>query len=517
MVAPDYFTRKSSSTRIRPGLASALPTSPASPHTPLLGRSISSQFGSPGSFRAEEECLVYELGSRFFRAGFAGESAPRCIVRFGPEESRRVGDYRSWLRDYEQKEDEEGSWGEEWELWSMDVRHLDIGLVEDKIERAVREAHLAHLMLDSKPRKAVVAIPPSLPHPLLDTALRTLFAGSQTTSIAVFDTPVLNTVAAGLRSALVVEIGWHETVITGVYEYREVLQKRTVRGGKLLTQEMATLINTKSSLRTMQGVEELTFAGTEDLCNRLAWCKSRRRQTASEESEDELETAEIDIPLPKPSNVEITLPFPALATPAEKAFFQSGSRTNDADDHETTLHILAWKCLLALPLDVRSVCMSRIIVTGGASEIPGLKSRLIEEIEHLVSTRSWDPVMNYGSAGRSRAKALQARSVDLPARIKPANDLTKTEGHKPPADAVASSIPVSEMPQEEDELAAKILRDSMRGRQPAVQGKVRGVHTLGSWAGASLIANMRVPGTVEFTRDDYMKNGLKNLGVVGPI
>lgn len=31
-------------------------------------------------------------------------------------------------------------WGEEHELWKMDTRGLDFGLVGDKIERAMREA-----------------------------------------------------------------------------------------------------------------------------------------------------------------------------------------------------------------------------------------------------------------------------------------------------------------------------------------------------------------------------------------
>ncbi|KAH0149044.1 hypothetical protein KCU67_g11217, partial [Aureobasidium melanogenum] len=65
MAAPDYFARKPSYNRSRSGLGVPGATTPASPHTPLLTRSLSSQLTSPGaSYRAEEDTLIYELGSR---------------------------------------------------------------------------------------------------------------------------------------------------------------------------------------------------------------------------------------------------------------------------------------------------------------------------------------------------------------------------------------------------------------------------------------------------------------------
>ncbi|TDZ29677.1 Serine--tRNA ligase [Colletotrichum spinosum] len=44
----------------------------------------------------------------------------------------------------------------------------------------------------------------------------------------------MSTLGAGMRSALVVDLGWAETVVTSVYEYREMRTSRTVRGGKML-------------------------------------------------------------------------------------------------------------------------------------------------------------------------------------------------------------------------------------------------------------------------------------------
>jgi hypothetical protein len=114
---------------------------PNSPHTPL--RTISSTFGSPSALRAEEDCVIFELGSRYLRAGFAGDAVPKAVVDFGPEEQRRTGDYRRWEIGYDnsRKVGTKGiSWGEKYELWRPDLRGLDLGLVGDKIDRAVREA-----------------------------------------------------------------------------------------------------------------------------------------------------------------------------------------------------------------------------------------------------------------------------------------------------------------------------------------------------------------------------------------
>ena len=113
---------------------------PASPHTPL--RTVSSTFGSPSALRAEEDCVVIELGARYLRAGFAGDATPKAVVDFGPEEQRRAGNLRRWEVDYkttQQRASRQNGWGGSYELWKPDLRGLDLGLVGDKIERAVRE------------------------------------------------------------------------------------------------------------------------------------------------------------------------------------------------------------------------------------------------------------------------------------------------------------------------------------------------------------------------------------------
>ena len=125
---------------------------PGSPHTPL--RATPSAYVSPSALRAEEDCIILELGSRYLRAGFAGDSLPKAVVEFGTEEQRRPGDYRKWLGDYEgdwKKRIRGNGWGQDNELWELDLRGVDLGLVGDKIERSVRMAFTKSVHMEGLP------------------------------------------------------------------------------------------------------------------------------------------------------------------------------------------------------------------------------------------------------------------------------------------------------------------------------------------------------------------------------
>lgn len=118
----------------------AAPPAPG-PHTPP--RNAPPSYGSPSSLRAEDDVIVVEVGSRFVRVGFAGDNAPRVRLQMPPEQQRRVGDYRRWASGFEDDWTMRAAgadWGEDYELWRYDLRSVDLGLVEDKLERLLREA-----------------------------------------------------------------------------------------------------------------------------------------------------------------------------------------------------------------------------------------------------------------------------------------------------------------------------------------------------------------------------------------
>lgn len=415
-------------------------------------------------------------------------------------------------------------WGEDHELWRMDMRELDLGLVEDKIERAVREAYTKYLLLDSKSRKVVLLSPSVMPHPLLSCILKTLFINFNNPTITLMPIPLVCMAAAGCRSGLVVDIGWGETLVTGLYEYREIHQARTTRAMKAVTRDMAKLIHLYSknsdpdiSLITGEDVFDTSiddlFEHAEEVTTRMAWCKSHdtssheltssSQQTGNLGSEDEPnnqntndlpeEDPIVSVPRAPHSLEHFQIPFSHFALPVEAALFARSKTANDIDDNDQPLHILIYKALSRLAPDVRSLCMSRIIITGGGSRIPGLKSRLLAELSASIKTRNWNPV--HGKAADEQRRRLNELKIKQRAALQP-----------PPA---STQIQPSMAPHPPDPIADKLRRDQeAQGSHPVVSGIVRGVETLGVWAGGSLLANLKIKSVVEIDRDAFLQHGI---------
>lgn len=476
-----------------------------SPRTPLLGRSISSQFGSPGSFRVDQDDqVVYELGARHLSAGFAGESRPRCVVRFGPEQGRRVGDDRQWDADdsLQNKWPKLGAWGEDHQLYRNDIRGLDLGLVEDKLERIVRQTHTDFLQLDPKPRKAVLAIQSLLPTPLVEIALKVLFNhSSQPSSIMILTNPILTTVSAGLRCALVIDVGWEEAVVTAVGEYKEVYQRRSVRAGKMLTYEMGSVLKEQMKLSGKEEAEP-SFESVESITERLGWCRPRSIDSKKEGNKT--------IPVSFGADVSnINIPFEDLSIPAERTLFVSNSDSGVMDDHDLPLPKLAYSVLLSLSTDLRALCVSRIVITGGISNLPGVKHRLLRELKTIIEARQWDPVESYGSASTHHQRILHERKAKVSAmQERPESPDAANANKKPTQESISHSQRLHD--DINDPITLKAERRTTGKQTAVVKAIVRGVETLGAWQGASLVAGLRVKGLHEIERDEFLKHGIRD-------
>ncbi|RMY73498.1 hypothetical protein D0863_03843 [Hortaea werneckii] len=509
---------------------------PGSPRTPLFSRSISSQFGSPSSFRTEnDEVVVYELGARHLSAGFAGEGWPRCVYNFTPGKGGRPGDWRQFdpafaknKRARHESKDERERWGRDHELYRTDLRSgVNMELVEDKLSRAVREIHTEHLQLDTKPRKACLAVPSLLPNPLLELVLQVLFEHwQQPPSIIILTTPILATVGAGLRCALVIDVGWEETVVTGIGEYREVAQRRSVRAGRDLLREMREVLEDARDQSESESKEStrVTFAEAEEVLQRMGWCRPR---SSGQSEEDAISDSTVKKRIPLPSGT-LEIPFSRLSDPADNTLFATNSSTDQLDAHELPLPLLAYKTLLALPLDLRSLCISRVVLTGGLSHLPGLKTRLLNELQQLISVRGWDAVNSYGSAQQHHDRILQERSANAPPPTNKPHRQSPTEEpapHSPPSIPLSptkkplqDSLPHHQRVHDDikDPITLKAERHTLASRElreAIARGTVRGVDTLGPWTGASLVVGtMRVKGVHEVEREEFLRVGVREGG-----
>ncbi|KAL2008142.1 hypothetical protein VTN00DRAFT_8124 [Thermoascus crustaceus] len=531
-------------------------TGPSSPSTPTAHhhtRSTISSFAStssPGaSFRNEEEAVILEFGSRWLRAGFEGDSAPMCVMGFGPEQSRKAGDYRGWIRTSEESDAEKErlimkpeDWAREHELWRMDLREVDLGLVEDKIERTIREIYNTYLLSDAGSARLVLVIPSVMPHPLLSAILSTLFNRWRYPSITLLPSATMSVVSAGLRSALVVDLGWAETTVTGIYEYREIETKRSTRAMKMLMQEMgrflSTLIkdNNNDTANSGDGIS-VDFQYCEEVVNRLAWCRGGGAEEKGDETtppttSDQQPAASLEeegftgrrpsvfsscpagrmISIPSPSNSAeyIDVPFSDFAEPVEKTLFAEGIPDLDLDDQEKPIHQLVYNTLLALPPDVRGACMARIVFVGGGSNIPGIRQRIIKDVSAMVEKYGWSSVR--GRVIEEQRKKLQELSINRQSQQSqpPSNPSTtslepqSTEGPDGPEGEKEGAEEEEELDFVEQKLRRNNPRDNNR---PYIHGTFRQVESLGPWAGASLVTSLKVRGLVEIEREKYLQHG----------
>lgn len=444
----------------------------------------------------------------------------------------------------------------------------------------------SYLLIDSRPRKVVLALPPVMPVPLLSVALDTIFSRFQAPIISLLSSPVSTAFAAGVRSALVVDMGWHETVVTAIYEYREVACTRSIRAGKALVHETHRLLARAVASQGGRGESAddsdgsdakrvVSFAECEDVVARVVWCKPVVDEaprdgaaTKEESSPDGLTTvaeqdeSDAEMPPPPPAtapslptdpatdNISIPLtsttppttvklPFELLAEPCERAFFDTQYSRASFDDHELPLHHLVYEHLAGLPMDVRSVCMSRIVFTGGCAGVLGLRGRVFDEVDRIARHWGWDAV---------RGKIIDKRRAEGPprARLKEGNGSSNGSGPaaadsegsgnrdaKPTgqeedgvwhdaANAVPAPDPIEahmrrQQQQQQQQQSAKTGVAARKLPEPPDAGDLRAIESLGPWAGASLLSQLRVPAIATVDRDQWLLHGAAGASRVSEV
>jgi len=393
-----------------------------------------------------------------------------------------------------------------------------------------------YMLIDSRPRRMVCVLPSGLPIPILSATLDTLFNRFLSPTISLLSIPLAVAVGAGVRSALVVDLGWSETVVTSVYEYREVRTDRSIRAGRMLTEQTHRLLASHLSQaqqrpEAVSGDTEyvLSFEECSEVASRVAWCTPSQYSTAAkpgdglptvqEQDESEVRShppggshATVAIPLRSsggPSSLE--LPYDRLAKPCESTFFDSQCSPRSFDDHELPLHLLVYRSLLELPLDVRAICMSRIIFTGGCSKVLGLRGRIFDEVSHLIRERGWDPVQGksaekFGITPQLRKRGTRQASSG-PTSVQPES------GGGEEQDGVwhdaANTTP------EVDPVDEQLKRGHDRKMQ--VRGKLRAVESLGAWSGASLITQLKAPAIATIDRDIWQQQGAAGASKAGDV
>lgn len=362
--------------------------------------------------------------------------------------------------------------------------------------------------------------------------------------------PVLTTIAAGLRSALVVDIGWAETVVSVVYEYREVHCKRSIRATKMLGEavfrmfaevmDLEVLLDESQKPGSDQDMKALpNFEECEEVLARMGWCKPMAKSEINSppqglttvNEEDELRSsmrsmnisdnnspaASVTIPLRSihPRRT-VKIPLSTLAEPCERILFASQTELQDLDDEELPLHVLMYQSLLQLPVDARSICMSRIILVGGGSNIPGLRNRLLDELKNFIEKKGWNPVQGHAvkqyqtNPHLQRSRSRQPGPVEVPPLQK---------GELAVSNPNSATIPAAFVERDPDPIEIQLQREAAKnsGARFIIKGELRMVESLGAWSGGSLLSQLKIPAISVVDREQWQQHGAAGASKTGDV
>ncbi|KAK9378099.1 uncharacterized protein V2V93DRAFT_389169 [Kockiozyma suomiensis] len=327
--------------------------------------SVSSPVSSPSNRQAFAEApVILDIGCRGIRAGLAGGRTPICDVAV--------------LNDRET-------------FWPLDRRRGDEQMTNDLLQATLTEIYYRYLLIDGRSRKVVVLERPGLADWIKNSINFTLFNSLQSISVTFVLAPVCATIAAGTSSALVVDIGWHETTITPIYDYKPII------GGICSTTRAASELHSlvSDALFDSTGVRP-SFSEIEDFIARAVYLPRNPSPPSSIISAFAVSLN---------GSLYYVPSRPTRSTPVRDCFFQS-STTGDDIEHQT-LHSLIISSLQKLNNDARALLQHRIIFAGACSSIPGLKLSLMEEVQRafpdaraIVSLGAWSGASLYLSRER---------------------------------------------------------------------------------------------------------------------
>ncbi|KAK4685993.1 actin-related protein 10, partial [Tremellales sp. Uapishka_1] len=371
-----------------------------------------------------EHRVIIDPGSRIWKVGFSGEPDPRAVF---------------WAN-----EDPDS------ELWDFDLAALGNEdriegdrLVGARIVKKLREVFFKHLLTDPKSRKIIIVENTFLPTFVKDQLALALFDNLKAPSVSFTPSSLLSLAACGRVTGLVIDSGWLETSITPVFHSRPLfhLSRPTPLAGRRLHQHLrslllhyATYIPPPPSLGNLSDrssaavppqlltdrlleriLTEACFVGgvvihdgtkgdqeldsdESDEARRMRLFKERYEGTSTAK-----DASFMVAPVRKSDMGPGSLIVPGwIRERTAEILFEHDGESEDASVPHAILNTM-----LKLPIDLRPIMASTLLVTGGTPSLPGFIPRLrisllrlllpppsppvspVSPTAHTIDTQSW--------------------------------------------------------------------------------------------------------------------------------
>lgn len=367
-----------------------------------------------------DNIVILEIGNRIVRAGVAGRNTPACEIHVESvwSDLPQMKNYQNshlyaslWsIREISgEKHWQDGTENEPWYIKDPIKR------MESVLEAILRQAFNEELLVDPRTQRIAIVENPFWPNQIRKSIVKVLFKHLHVLSVVFIPSPVLDLIAAGLRSGIVVDIGWEETTVHPVYDLRHLIteSRSSVRGSKLLFDETKELL--QNALNSQVSGQEVTFNDTQKAVAGALYAGT-----------DNPVGAAVRMVVPGSSN---TPPIAKTRTfelqcgttlQVSNKVLQSAvtstllSSSPNPDDNELSIPLLISNVIEHLSHDVRGTTQSTIVFVGSATRIPGLQSKILSELRRILRKKditSASSVMAAKSLGAWTGASLYMASL----------------------------------------------------------------------------------------------------------
>lgn len=251
-------------------------------------------------------------------------------------------------------------------------------------------------------KKVLLVIPAFLPTPLIDGLLGAFFRNFHVPYISIIHKPIANSLAAGVRSSISINIGHSYTSISAIYDFREIAQLRSDRAGsrllKLLALELYGDLDDNSQKCSHLPIPSQfpSFRACMEILMQAALIN--RSDSAGDSNVRNEARRNQGVSVPSSTGLDVCISRARLAGLIEDSLLKSRSTAPPVDrvvrpagedalepTEDDPIPEMAYKLLRSLPIDIRAACGHNIVISGGLSRIPGLKKRIMDDLAARVA------------------------------------------------------------------------------------------------------------------------------------
>uniref|UniRef100_A0A0A9YD65 Actin-related protein 10 n=2 Tax=Lygus hesperus TaxID=30085 RepID=A0A0A9YD65_LYGHE len=313
---------------------------------------------------AEKLAVVLDIGARYTKFGFVGEFSPRCIIPTEiyctrTEKIRKVFDYEN----------------------DQDLYALLVAFIH--------KLYFRHVLVSPKDRHVVVVESLLCPTQFRDTLASVFYRHYEVASILFVPSQLVTLCALGVRSALVVDVGFTEAQVIPVFEGVPILnawEAQPLAGHAIekrirenLDKVYMDLMNAGGDTVPPEGATDiinLSESVIEDIKVRGCFVTTRKRGERLSEG----------VLTPEPPVLEYRLGGDKMIKVPGWVRESSCEVMFEKDNEEASLPNLILDSILKCPIDTRKGLAENIVLVGGTVMAPGFKARLMEELKaHLRS------------------------------------------------------------------------------------------------------------------------------------